>query len=76
MMPFRPILFVMLAWLGTAACSTTAFSLSFSKAPNEAADENAILASGNIELDDAFRFQSYLSKLPPKPLSRSCNCNK
>ena len=69
MMAFRPIVFAMLAWLGTVACSTTAFSLSFSKAPNEAADENAILASGNIETDDAFRFQSYLSKLPQKPLT-------
>jgi hypothetical protein len=69
MMAFRPIAFAMLAWLGTVACSTAAFSLTFSKAPNEAADENAILASGNVETDDAFRFQSYLSKLPQKPLT-------
>jgi len=69
MMAFRPIVFAMLAWLGTVACSTTAFSLSFSKSPDEAADENAILASGSIDPDDAFRFQSYLGKLPQKPLT-------
>jgi hypothetical protein len=69
MMPFRPIAFAMLAWFGTVACSTSALCLSFSKAPNEAEDENAILASGQIEPDDAFRFQSYLSKLPRKPLT-------
>jgi hypothetical protein len=69
MMAFRPIAFAMLAWLGTVACSTSAFCLDFSKAPNEAEGENAILASGKIEPDDAFRFQSYLSKLPQKPVT-------
>ncbi len=66
---FRPIVLAMLTWLGVTACSTTAFSLTFSKHPNEAADENAVLASGNIEPDDAFRFQVYLSKLPKKSLT-------
>jgi hypothetical protein len=69
MMAFRPIAFAMLAWLGTVACGTSAFCLDFSKAPNEAEGENAILASGKIEPDDAFRFQSYLSKLPQKPVT-------
>jgi hypothetical protein len=69
MMAFRPIAFAVLAWLGTVACGTSAFCLDFSKAPNEAEGENAILAGGRIEPDDAFRFQSYLSKLPRKPVS-------
>ena len=69
MIMFRPIVLAMLTWLGVTACSTTAFSLTFSKHPNEAADENAVLASGNIEPDDAFRFQVYLSKLPKKSLT-------
>jgi hypothetical protein len=67
MIAFRPIVFAMLAWLGAVTCTTTAFSLTFSKHPDEAADENAILASGNIESDDAFRFQVYLGSLPQKP---------
>jgi hypothetical protein len=66
MIPFRPCVFAILTWLGTIACTTTAFSLDFSKHPNELADENAILASGNIEPDEAFRLQVYLSKLPQK----------
>ncbi len=69
MMLSRPIALAMLTWLGVAASTTSAFSLTFSKHPNEAADENAIQASGNILPDDAFRFQIYLSKLPKKPLT-------
>ncbi len=69
MTALRPIAFAMLVWCGTVACSTSAFCLSFSKAPNESEDENAILASGKIEPDDAFHFQSYLSKLAQKPVT-------
>ena len=43
--------------------------MTFSKHPNESADENAIVASGDIVPDDAFRFQTYLSKLPKKSLT-------
>ena len=47
--------------------SSTGLAMTFSKAANEAADENGIMASGDIAPDDAFRFQVYLSKLTPKP---------
>jgi len=68
-MRFRPLTFAMLAWLGTVGCGTSAFCLDFSKAANEAENENAVLASGKIEPDDAFRFQSYLGKLPQKAVT-------
>ena len=54
-----------LAWL--IATASPAHALTYSKNADEGADENAILATGNIEVDEAFRFQTYLSKLPPKP---------
>ncbi len=69
MSPFRLLLISSLSWLGALTCLSPAFSLSFSKGSNEGPEENAIVASGNIEPDDAFRFQSYLSKLPQKPLT-------
>jgi len=53
-----------LAWL--IATASAAHALTYSKYAEEGADENAIMATGNIELDEAFRFQTYLSKLPPK----------
>jgi hypothetical protein len=57
--------------LATLACLTVATSsahaLTYSKNPDEGVDENAILATGSIEQDEAFRFQTYLSKLPSKP---------
>jgi hypothetical protein len=56
-------------WSLAVACVPAAHALEFSKAPNEAENENAILAKGSIEPDDAFRFQAYLSKLPPKPVT-------
>ena len=54
-----------LAWLISA--TSGAHALTYSKYAEEGPDENAIMATGNIELDEAFRFQTYLSKLPPKP---------
>jgi hypothetical protein len=69
MITLRPIVFTILTLLGTAGYATSAHCLDFSKNPNEAADENAIRASGNIEPDDAFHFQAYLSKLPQKPFT-------
>jgi hypothetical protein len=69
MITLRPIVFTILTLLGTAGYATSALSLNFSANPNEAADENAIRASGNIEAEDAFRFQAYLSKLPQKPVT-------
>ena len=60
-----------LVLLATLACLTAAASsahaLTYSKNADEGADENAILATGSVERDEAFRFQTYLSKLPPKP---------
>jgi len=53
-----------LAWLIVTA--SPAHALTYSKYSEEGADENAIMASGNIELDEAFRFTAYLSKLPRK----------
>jgi hypothetical protein len=61
----RPLLL-----LAALAClpifASAAHALTYSKHDEEGPDENAILATGNIETDEAFRFQSYLSKLPPK----------
>jgi hypothetical protein len=54
-----------LVWL--IAATSSAHALTYSKYAEEGADENAIMATGNIEVDEAFRFQTYLSKLPPKP---------
>jgi len=51
----------MLAWL-----SSPAHALTYSKHPDEGPDENAIVATGTIEVDEAFRFQIYMSKLPSK----------
>jgi hypothetical protein len=48
--------------------ASSAPALEFSKHPNEAENENAILAKGSIDQDDAFSFQTYLSKLPHKPV--------
>jgi hypothetical protein len=59
------VLLAALAWL--AALAPAAQALTYSKHSEEGPDENAILATGNIETDEAFRFQAYLSKLPPKP---------
>jgi hypothetical protein len=55
--------------LGTLACASGALAMDFSKNPVEAENENAILAKGKIEADDAFRFQTYLSKLPQKAIT-------
>jgi hypothetical protein len=55
--------------LGTLACASGALAMDFSKNPVEAENENAILAKGKIEADDAFRFQTYLSKLPQKAVT-------
>lgn len=64
----RPRPFILLAALACLTmCASAAHGLTYSKHSEEASDENAILATGNIETDEAFRFQSYLSKLPPKP---------
>ncbi|HMK80895.1 MAG TPA: hypothetical protein VK438_14670 [Xanthobacteraceae bacterium] len=52
--------------LGAIAFAGAAHALTYAKYSEEGPDENAILASGNIEPDEAFRFQTYLSKLPPK----------
>ena len=41
-------------------------ALTYSRNSDEGPDENAILATGAIERDEAFRFQTYLSKLPVK----------
>jgi len=49
------------------ALAPAAQALTYSKHSEEGTDENAIMATGNIETDEAFRFQTYLSKLPPKP---------
>jgi hypothetical protein len=57
-------------------CATLAFlsapahALTYSKHPDEAPDENAIVATGTIEVDEAFRFQVYLSRLPSKAQAR------
>ena len=59
---------VLLAGLVFAGASP-APAMEFSKHPNEAENENAILAKGAIEQDDAFRLQTYLSKLPQKPVT-------
>jgi len=56
-------------WIASVACALPAHALDFSKHPNEAENENAILAKGSIEPEDAFRLQAYLSKLPPKPIT-------
>jgi hypothetical protein len=55
--------------LGALACASGALAMDFSKNPVEAENENAILAKGKIEADDAFRFQTYLSKLPQKAVT-------
>ena len=47
----------------------SALALDFSKHPNDSETENAIWAKGAIETADAFRFQSYLSKLPDKKIT-------
>ena len=69
MTALRPTAVAVLTWLGAVACASGALALDFSKNPAEAENENAILAKGNIEPDDAFRFQTYLSKLPQKPVT-------
>jgi len=53
-----------LAWL--IATASPSHALTYSKYAEEGPDENAIMVNGSIELDEAFRFQTYLSKLPPK----------
>jgi hypothetical protein len=58
-----------LAWLGVLACTSLAAALEFSKHPNDSETENAILAKGGIDTDDAFRLQTYLTKLPQKPIT-------
>lgn len=63
------IALVTLAWLAAAACSSGAAALEFSKHPSDSESENAILAKGSIDQDDAFRFQTYLSKLPQKAIT-------
>jgi hypothetical protein len=60
---------VLVAGSGLLACASGALALEFSKHPNEAENENAVLAKGSIEQDDAFRFQTYLSKLAQKPVT-------
>lgn len=67
MRPFHPIALVTLTWIGAMAWPASAWSMEYSRHANEPANENAILASGNIELDEGFRLQTYLSKLPQKP---------
>jgi hypothetical protein len=58
---------VLLATLAAlTALASSAHALTYSKHSEEGPDENAILASGDIEVDEAFRFQIYLSKLPPR----------
>jgi hypothetical protein len=74
MIPFRPPAVAMLAWLGAGifgvlACMSSALAMEFSKNPDQAENENAILGKGTIEQDDAFRLQAYLSKLAQKPLT-------
>jgi hypothetical protein len=55
---------------GAVACLfgtvAAAEALTYSRHPNEKADENAVLATGPVEKEDAFRFQAYLAKLPAK----------
>jgi hypothetical protein len=60
---------VLLTWLAVAAGASGAAAMEFSKHPNDSETENAILAKGEIDPDDAFRFQTYLSKLPQKPIT-------
>jgi len=69
MIPLRAVAVAVLTWLGAVACASSALAMDFSKNPTEAENENAILAKGTIEPDDAFRFQIYLSKLPQKPIT-------
>jgi hypothetical protein len=59
------VLLAALVFAGTSGAP----AMEFSKHPNEAENENAILAKGGIEQDDAFRLQTYLSKLPQKPVT-------
>jgi hypothetical protein len=59
---------VLLACVGIFACAAGASAMDFSKHSIEAENENAIMAKGAIEQDDAFRLQTYLSKLPEKPV--------
>jgi len=62
--------FVLLATIACLmAASSSAQALTYAKHSEEGPDENAIMATGNIERDEAFRFQTYLSKLPPKQLT-------
>jgi hypothetical protein len=65
----HPLIIAALAWVGITAWTAPALSMEYSKHANEAENENAILASGNIETDEGFRLQMYLSKLPRKPLT-------
>lgn len=69
MIPLRPVAVAVLTWLGAVACASAALAMDFSRNPAEAENENAILAKGDIEPNDAFRFQTYLSKLPKKPVT-------
>jgi hypothetical protein len=69
MILLRPLAVALLAWLAALACASGAMAMDFSKNPVEAENENAILAKGKIEVDDAFRFQTYLSKLPQKAVT-------
>jgi hypothetical protein len=59
-------LFRLAAFVALTGFATAAHGLTYAKHSEEGPDENAILANGNIEPDEAFRFQTYLSKLPPK----------
>ena len=74
MIPLRDAAGAMLTWLGVAIFGALVFAsgalaMDFSKNPDEGENENAILAKGDIGPDDAFRFQTYLSKLAHKPLT-------
>jgi hypothetical protein len=60
---------VVLTWLALAAGAGSAAAMDYSKHPNDSETENAILAKGEIDREEAFRFQTYLSKLPQKPIT-------
>ena len=68
MIRFRLIV-ATLAWLGVFAGASSVPALDYSKHPNDSETENAILAKGGIDPDEAFRFQTYLTKLPNKPIT-------
>jgi hypothetical protein len=66
-----PLMFLRAATTALALTLTAsaALAMDFTKHPSDSDKENAILGSGKIEAGDAFRLQTYLTKLPDRPIT-------